>query len=925
MSCRLLRSALITLLAMMPLLAAEKPNFVVILADDLGYADLGCYGAKDIKTPHLDALAKDGTRFTDFYVPAGQCTPTRAAFLTGSYPQRVHSHQLFNGDHLGLNPDEVTIAELLRDRGYRTGCIGKWHLGNKPPFHPNSHGFDEFYGFLSPSYDDKAKRLIHRNRKLVTTGPESSIITDDLTEEALKFIRKNKEQPFFLYLAHDMPHVPLELPAKRRGVSKGGIYGDVIEHLDASIGRVIDELQRQGLEKNTVVIFTSDNGPALHWSVETGSALPLRGSKHTTCEGGFRVPGIAWGPGIIPAGKECSELLTIMDLLPTFVQKAGGKVPNDRVIDGKDVWPLLTGEKGAKSPHEAFFYYKRHTAGKVREGRIEGVRVGKWKLRVPLTHWHDQAKQRKGDFKLAQLKMEADGELPPWSKRKKSAIANLKLIQQRAAVEKIGLYDLSKDIGESNNLAGKHPEKVKELHALMKTFDKSLRANSRPCGNINNPQPKPQAKTKTKTERTANFIVILTDDLGYGDLGCYGAKKIKTREIDRMAAEGMKFTDFYATAPICTPTRASLMTGCYPSRVGPGSPLHTPDKTGLHADEITIAEMLKTKGYATAYIGKWHLGHQPEFYPTRHGFDFFYGTPLGHCFDTEGMRKKGKHCDLFLRNEKPIPFPPHETLTEVLTEESIKWIHSKKDQPFFLFLSHPMPHGPVACTEKFRGKSKGGPYGDAVEAIDWSTGRILDTIRELKLDQDTFVVFTSDNGACTNNWGVDVDWLGTNAPFRGKKQQGWEGGLRVPFVVWGPGRIHPGSSISEVASIMDLLPTFAVLSYAKLPQDRIIDGKDISPLFCMEPDARSPHEAFIYHARGGERCGIRMGKWKLLVDTDTATWKHKGTALYDLSTDPGEKTNLAAKHPDKVKALKAKLAAFNQHLSKTTRPVGLAK
>ena len=923
MKRRPLSALLISLVAMMPLSAAQKPNFIVILADDLGYSDLGCYDAKKIKTPHLDALAKGGTRFTDFYVPAGQCTPSRAAFLTGCYPQRVNSHQLFNGGHLGLNPEEVTIAELLRDQGYRTGCIGKWHLGNQPPFHPNSHGFDDFYGFLSPSYDDKAKRLIHRNRELVATGPEPSLITDDLTEEALKFIRKHKEQPFFLYLAHDMPHVPLELPAKRRGVSKGGIYGDVIEHLDASIGRVMDELKTHGLEKNTVVLFTSDNGPALHWSVETGSALPLRGSKHTTCEGGFRVPGIAWGPGIVPANRECSELITIMDLLPSFVQKAGGKVPKDRVIDGKDVWPLLTGAEGAKSPHEAFYYYKRHTAGKIREGRIEGVRVGNWKLRVPLSHWHEQAKRNKGNFTLEQLEMEADGNLPPWDKRKKCAIANLKILQQGAATEKIGLYDLSKDIGEQHNLADKYPDKVKELQALMKTFDQSLRANSRPCGDTNKPQAKPQAKTKT--EKPANFIIILTDDLGYGDLGCYGSKKITTRAIDRMAEEGMKFTDFYATAPICTPTRASLMTGCYPSRVGLGAPLHTPDKKGLHSDEVTIAEILKTKGYSTACIGKWHLGHQPGFYPTRHGFDFFYGTPLGHCFDTEGMRKKGKHSDLFLHNEKPIPFPAHETLTEVLTEQSLKWIKSNKDQPFFLFLSHPMPHGPVACTERFKGKSKGGPYGDAVEAIDWSTGRILDTICDLNLDQHTIVVFTSDNGACTNKWGVDVDWLGTNAPFRGKKQEGWEGGLRVPCIIWGPGQIPSGSSISEVASIMDLLPTFATIAGADLPKDRTIDGKNIGGLVFREPDARSPHEAFIYHARGGHRCGIRMGEWKLLVDTDTATWKHKGLSLYNLAEDPGEKTNLATKHPEKVQELKRKLAAFDQSLRTNSRPCGNAK
>jgi arylsulfatase A len=894
----------------------SQPNLIVILADDLGYNDLGCYGGEDIKTPHLDQLAKEGTRFTDFYVPAGQCTPTRAAFLTGSYPQRVHSHQLFNGDHLGLNPDEVTIAELLRNQGYRTGCIGKWHLGNKPPFHPNSHGFDQFYGFLSPSYDDKSKRLIHHNREVVATGPESSIITDDLTEEAIKFIRKNQDHPFFLYLAHDMPHVPLELPAKRRGVSKGGIYGDVIEHLDASIGRVIDELKQHELEKNTVVLFTSDNGPALHWSLETGSAAPLRGSKHTTCEGGFRVPAIAWGPGIIPADRKCSELVSIMDLLPTFVRKAGGEVPGDRIIDGKDVWPLLTGEKGAKSPHEAFFYYKRHTAGKLREGRIEGVRVGNWKLRVPLSIWHEGAKQRRGDFKLTQLDTESDGSLPPWNERKKSAIANLKIIQQEAATEKIGLYELSNDIAERHNLASKYPEKVKEFRALMTAFDKDLRANSRPCGNVNKPQ--------TKTERPLNFIVILTDDLGYGDLGCYGSKKIATREIDRMAAEGMKFTNFYATSPICTPTRASLMTGCYPSRVGLGTPLHTPDKVGLDPDEITLAELLKDQGYTTACIGKWHLGHHPPFYPTRHGFDHYYGTPLGHCFKTSQMRTRGKYSDLFLNGEEKIPFPSIKELTEELTAEAIKWIEKHDNEPFFLFLSHPMPHGPVASSARFHGQSGGGPYGDAVETIDWSTGQILKTLKKLKIDRKTFVFFTSDNGADPSaHWGVDADWFGSNSPLRGKKQQAWEGGLRVPFIAWSPERIPPGSVCHELATVMDVLPTFASLGGASVPTDRVIDGHDIRPLLFGEKDAISPYDAFIYHVRFGKVAGIRMGSWKFLVDVDAQTWRHKGSALYNLAIDPAERNNVINSHPEVAKKLKARLEQFKDELSRSSRPVGM--
>jgi len=419
-----------------------------------------------------------------------------------------------------------------------------------------------------------------------------------------------------------------------------------------------------------------------------------------------------------------------------------------------------------------------------------------------------------------------------------------------------------------------------------------------------------------------NIILILTDDQGYNDLGCFGSDRIKTPNIDRMAAEGMKFADFYVTAPICTPARASIMTGCYPSRVGLGTPLHTPDTIGLHEDEITLADLLKSQGYATACVGKWHLGHHPKFYPTRHGFDYYYGTPLGHCFATEGMRTKGKYSALFLRNEEKVPFPPIEELTEALTAEAVQWIKANEDNPFFLFMSHPMPHGPVAASERFRGKSAGGLYGDAIEEIDWSTGEILKTINELGLALDTIVVFTSDNGACTNPWGVDATWFGSNAPFRGKKQQCWEGGLRVPCVMWGPGRFPAGSVCTELATVMDFLPTFAGMAGAELPTDRLIDGKDITALMSGQPDAKSPYDAFIFHARLGKRSGIRVGDWKLLVETDAITWKHQGDALYDLKNDLGEHHNVAAERPDKVKRLKARLRAFEEELSQTSRRAG---
>jgi len=233
-----------------------------------------------------------------------------------------------------------------------------------------------------------------------------------------------------------------------------------------------------------------------------------------------------------------------------------------------------------------------------------------------------------------------------------------------------------------------------------------------------------------------------------------------------------------------------------------------------------------------------------------------------------------------------------------------------------------MPHGPVAASERFRGKSQAGVYGDTVETIDWSTGEILKTLRELDLDQDTIVIFTSDNGADDGNWGVDAKWFGSNAPFRGKKQQAWEGGQRVPCIAWGPGRIPSKVVSRELATVMDFLPTFSAMAGAKLPEDRVIDGKDIRSLLIGKANAQSPYDAFIYHARFGKRAGIRMGKWKLLVDVDATTWRHQGVALYDLSHDPGESNNLAKQYPGLVKRLRQRLDAFEQELETTSREPG---
>ncbi len=406
--------------------------------------------------------------------------------------------------------------------------------------------------------------------------------------------------------------------------------------------------------------------------------------------------------------------------------------------------------------------------------------------------------------------------------------------------------------------------------------------------------------------RKPNFIVIFCDDLGYGDIGCFGSKLHRTPNIDRMAEEGLKLTSFYSTCGVCTPSRSSLLTGCYPRRVNMHQDhnnlcvLFPVGKKGLHPNEKTIAEVLKSQGYATACIGKWHLGDQKKFLPTRQGFDMYYGIPYSNDM---GGRKNSQRPPLpLLRNEEVIEAPVNQnTITKRYTEEAVKFIKENKEQPFFIYLPHTMPHNPVHASEQFDGKSKNGGYGDCVEEIDWSTGQILKTLKEQGLDENTLVLFTSDNGA-SNRFG------GSNGPLRGWKGSTWEGGMRVPCVVRWPGKIPAGTTSNEMCSIMDLLPTLAHLAYAQTPQDRVIDGENISPIFKNPNEAKTPHEAFYFY-QIDQLQAVRSGPWKLHLPLESKkrNWGDPigkvPTRLYNLEKDIGESEDVSDQHPNVVKRL----------------------
>jgi arylsulfatase A-like enzyme len=439
----LFRLALLALLASIvtPAQAGDRrilPNIVLIYADDLGYGDLGCYGARDWKTPHLDQLAKEGRKFTAFYVAQAVCSASRTALLTGCYPNRIGIlGALGPASNIGISDREKTIAGVLKPLGYATAIYGKWHLGHHPKFLPTRHGFDDYYGL--PYSNDMWPRhptakfpdlpLMDRE-KIIASNPDQSKLTTQYTERAVKFIDANRHKPFFLYVPHAMPHVPLFVSDRHKGKSKQGLYGDVIMEIDWSVGQIVDALKRNKLDERTLVIFTSDNGPWLSYGEHAGTTAGLREGKGTTFEGGVRVPCVMRWPSRIPAGSLCREPAMTIDVLPTIAALVGAELPK-RTIDGKDITSLMMNESAMKSPHDAYFFWW---------GReLQALRSGKWKLHFP--HEYRTLAGRPGG---------KDGQPAKYTQTKTP----------------LALFDLVNDPGETINLAEKQAEMVEKLTKL---------------------------------------------------------------------------------------------------------------------------------------------------------------------------------------------------------------------------------------------------------------------------------------------------------------------------------------------------------------------------------------------------------------------------------------------------------------------------
>ena len=951
-----------------------RPNFVVIFADDLGYGDLTCYSEEAADTEHIDRLAAEGFRSTNFFIPANVCSPSRAALLTGRYPNRCGFPVARNEAHpkyrnYGLASEELTIPELLASADYESLMVGKWHLGlDVVGSHPLDAGFDKHLGIAS-NYEGRRGGnfdTLFRGREVEARNVPFTELTRRYTDEAVNFIQQKKSRPFFLYFAHHIPHSPIAPRPEFVGTSGRGKYGDFVRELDHSTGRIMDALEQTGLAENTLVVFTSDNGPT-----RLGSTGPMRGGKYHTLEGGHRVPGIFRWPGTIPSGQVSNTLLTSMDLLPLFCGLAGVPLPDDRVIDGKDIASILTG-KADQSPHEFTYYYNGIN--------LQAVRSGKWKLHLPRTV-KDQ---------------------PFWARASRGTGVFVTL-------DKPVLFDLESDPAEQSDLSKDRPDIVDRLmreadRIRIEIGDVGVTGTDQRKSRLKNPQERdvvgkkrPAAlATARETETLATrppdrpkaVVLIYADDLGFGDLSCYGATKIKTPHIDRLAKSGRLFTDAHSPSAVCTPSRYGLLTGEYPWRIGSRSPVFAKQGLVVDPEKNTLADIFQAAGYSTACIGKWHLGfgiHQPDWNaelkpgPQELGFDYYYGVPVVNSHPpfvyVENHRVVGwdPTDPLVYAANKPNPhaqpFPEKNTqpmrnglgfsggkaahtiyrdeeVATHLTKKAVAWMEAQQGKPFFLYLATTNIHHPFTPHPRFQGTSEAGIYGDFVHELDWIVGEVTKTLQKMGLAEDALVIFTSDNGGMLNGGGSHAWELGhrLNGDLQGFKFGVWEGGHRVPFIACWPKQIAAATKSDALLSSLDLPASLAALLGVELDSDEAADSIDQSEVLFghrTEPLRRElmlqPYQLshlglrqdnWVYiPARGSGGFGNGQGSLARSGNmnsdlTPGGEFKPDAPAeqLYNLEDDPRQQQNVIDEHADVARVLAGRLAELKSPGS--IRPLG---
>ncbi|MEQ1839163.1 MAG: sulfatase [Verrucomicrobiales bacterium] len=904
------------LLGASALLAAPtaKPNILFLLSDDQAWNGLSCRMHPDlpdsasavIETPNIARLAGEGMRFSQAYSPASVCSPTRISLQTGKSPAQCQWTKAAPPEvgfklvepriRKNIEAEETTVGELLQSAGYATAHYGKWHIGGGGPA---SHGYDESDG--ETGNEDAAPHV-----------EPNPVDIFGMNERAVAFMEKSKQagKPFFIQMSYNALHYPENatraLIEKYSALLPGGNEKEIgaaaiSEDLDRGVGELLNKLEELMLTENTYVLYMSDNGGS--------TRKTLSGGKGGVWEGGIRVPLIVRGPGVVP-DSWCHERVVGYDFFPTFCEWAGVTQALPKEIEGGSITSLLQGGgTPVKRPREELVFHFPHYQG---DTPHTALLLGDYKL---LRFYEDHSLQ---------------------------------------------LYDLRKDLREANDRAGSMPEKVSELekrmdryltevHAQLPTLNPDYDPENPPSlgdrkGNRGNmdgkgkmgrrggkkgmeaeprkteeapatpavpsaaaptvqrsaPLPAIQPSTRAPRQGAPNFVIILIDDMGWNAMGFTGNTVIETPRTDEMARQGMIFTNAYASAPNCAPTRASLMSGQYTPRHGvytvvderhnPGMPSHkilsTGSKSDLATESVTIAESLKAGGYATAMFGMWNLGRgqQGPTTPTGQGFDVFK-DPKSAGFD--------KDCYF---NEAG------EYLSDAFTTEGIKWMTGNRGKPFFIYMAYHDVHAPFEAkpelVDKYRKKGADDPdYAATVEALDTNIGRIVDALKANGLDDNTVVIFHSDNGGTR-------EYI---APLAGGKGTLYEGGLRVPTAIRGPG-IVTGETPVPILS-MDLYPTILELAGLQPPQGHLLDGISLVPLLTGKTRALERKNLFwhfpCYIGGGGPGSAMRQDDWKVIEFFESKTYE-----VYNLRNDPGETQNLFTSDPEKSRQLIADLHAW---------------
>lgn len=939
-----LLSAIAVTSASQTLCAAEKmPNVVLIYVDDLGYGDIGCYGATKVQTPNIDRLAKEGRRFTDAHSASAVCTPSRYALLTGEYPVRAHAGKgvwgpLPTTSGLIIDTNTLTIGKVFKNKGYATACLGKWHLGFKQgtndwqvPLRPGPQdvGFDHYFGvplvnsgspYVYVEDDtilgyDPSDPLIYGGKPpspTPTFPPEASQkspnrfggalkahqIYDDektgtlLTRKAVDWIRKNKDSPFFLYFSTTNIHHPFTPSPRFKGTSDCGLYGDFIHELDWMVGEILQSLEDNKLSENTLVIFTSDNGGMLNRggrdAIQAGHKIngDLLGFKFGIWEGGHRIPFIAKWPGKIEAGSVSDQLICQVDMLATFMALSHQVAKPLTDKDSINILPALLENPAEPLRTELLLAPFRQNNLAIRKGK-----------------WMYIGSRGSGGFTGSKPHQHAWGG-PAAAKFAGSVNSDIENGRIKKDAPPAQLYNLEVDLAQTTNVYRDHPEIVKEMEASLNSYrprNNAAPPNARPIPSVSR-----SVSNKKTRDTTPNFVVIFADDLGYGDISCYGLTGVKTPHLDSLAADGFRSTDFFVPANVCSPSRAALLSGRYPTRCGipvaRNEGVGKYNNYGFPSEEITIPELLKKAGYRSLMVGKWHLGMEVEgSHPLDAGFDEHLGIPSNYS-----PARGPNHNTLYRGKEVEQRNVSCDELTKRYTDEAVEFIERHKEQPFFIYVSHHIVHSPLKPSEDFVGTSSKGKYGDFIKELDDSTGLIMTALHDAGVDDNTLVVFTSDNGPTGP---------GSTGGLNGGKYCTMEGGHRVPGIFRWPGNI-PARQVSDTTlTSMDLLPLFCNLAGVTVPGDRKLDGYDILPIL-QGKQTDTPHK-FLYYYNGTNLQAVREGHWKLHLPrtvADQPFWskkpsKKKGFVtlrepqLFDLRNDVEEKRNVAQRHPRVVARL----------------------